>query len=230
MQKTDDTNQLIGGAHELFAVYYDDNNRMVIDQPDPDTGELVPVPLSQLPIPKQLTGIGFAIRNAEVGRDQALDILKEQAGIIRQHMDRIKEQAARTIGQLTSMAAGLLKTLHDQGMAATDAKKRPRLVIAGCGSFATNTTVREGLDTSEYDKLAEDDQAAIALANTDFFVVEQIRIIKPDRAAILAHLRKGGSLKGFTRNAAEDHVVFKVEKGTGVPAIGVTPTEEQAGE
>lgn len=203
---------------------------MVVDQPDPETGELVPVPLSQLPIPKQLTGIGFAIRNAEVGRDQALDILKEQAGIIRQHIDRIREQAARTISQLTSMAAGLLQAMHDQGNAAVDAKKRPRLTIAGCGTFATNTTVREGLDTSEYDKLNEDQKAEIALANTDFFIVEKIQVITLDRAAILTYLRKGGTLKGFSRNAAEDHVVFKIEKGTGVPAIGVTPTEEQAGE
>lgn len=207
--------------HDMFAVYDAGDGRLVIDQPDPKTGELIPTAISGLPIPKRLTGIGFTVRNAEMHRDQQLVILREQIGIIKMHQQRVNEVADKTINQLVGMGAGLLQQLHADGLAATDAKKRPKLAIAGCGSWVTNTRAAS-LDNVEWSQLDEDAQADIAGEHRDLFQIVTITTIKPDSIAIRKALEAGREIEGFTLNPAEDLVKFKPEKGTGLAPVGTS--------
>lgn len=209
---------------DLFAVYDIGDGTLVIDHPHPETGELFPTAVGSLPIPKQLTGLAFGIRNAETSRDQQLAILKDQLATIKLHIEAVNERADKTVGQLSGMGAGLLDQLHEQGLTAVDAKKRPRLPIAGCGAWVTNTKAA-GYETDGWNNMDRDARADIALAHKDLFKVEMVpaqKVITPNRSEIIKAMKKGAAIDGFSLIEAVDGVKFKIEKGTGLPPVGMT--------
>lgn len=216
---------------DMFAVYDSGDGTLLIDHPDAD-GVLVPTAVKSLPIPKQLTGMAFAIRNLEVDRDRQLAILKDQQDTIKMHIEAVNERAVHAIDSLKKMGSGLLDQLHGQGLAGTDAKKRPRLAIAGCGAWVTNTTQRASYDAKGWNDMDEDQQAEVALANKHLFKITQVPAredVKPDRPAIIRALLRGDTVDGFAFIAEADSVVFKSEKGTGLPPVGMRETVDQAG-
>lgn len=217
---------------DLFAVYALEDGTLVIDSPSPQTGELLPTAVGSLPIPKRLTGLAFAIRNQELHRDQQMAILKDQIATIRMHMAAVTERTDIAVGVLKSMGTMLLNQLHDQGLAATDAKHRPRLPIAGCGAWVTNTKAA-GYKTDDWDQMDKDARATASLEHKSLFSVEQVpahSIVKPIRTKIIAALKAGAVVDGFELIEATDAVQFKIEKGTGIPPVGVVETDDKAGD
>lgn len=215
--------------HDLFSAYVDETGRLVMDQPDPKTGELMPVPIGELPTERALVGLGYAMRNLQMSTDQQLAILDEQIRLLQLHQERVTERARNQSRFLEERASILLDSLKQQGKISLDKQQRPAMLIPGCGKWAILTTQRASLDRSDYDAMPEDRRAEIALAHKDLFKIMTITTIKPDARAILKQLQAGQAIDGFAVNPSVDGITFKAETGTGLPPVG-TKTISQDGE
>lgn len=215
--------------HDLFSAYVDETGRLVMDQADPKTGELVPVPIGELPTERALVGLGYAIRNVQMSTDQQLAILDEQIGFLQMHRQRVTERSDNQSRFLQERAAMLLNILKEEGKVPLDKQLRPAMTIPGCGKWAILTTQRASLDRSDYDAMSEDQRTEIALAHKDLFRIVKVLTIKPDARAILKQLQAGQAIDGFAVNPSVDGITFKPETGTGLPPVG-TKTISQDGE